>query len=99
MLTESDIRNGIKNDEFVFFYQPKISLVTGSVTGSEALIRWVKPDGEFILPSQFIAVAEQSALIKEMTLHMFPKLVEDILVLTDVNEHLITSFYTSAKDF
>ena len=99
MQTESDIRKGIENNEFTFFYQPKVSLVTGKVTGSEALIRWIKPDGTVILPSKFIPIAEQSGLIKEITCHMFPKLVEDILVLTDVDEHLVTSFNTSAKDF
>ncbi len=99
MQTESDIRKGIANDEFTFFYQPKVSLVTGKVTGSEALIRWIKPDGTVILPSLFIPIAEQSSLIKEITCHMFPKLVKDILVLTDVDDHLVTSFNTSAKDF
>lgn len=99
MQTESDIRQGVANNEFVFFYQPKVSLVTGKVTGSEALIRWIKPDGTLILPSKFIPIAEQSGLIKEITCHMFPKLVEDILVLTDIDEHLVTSFNTSAKDF
>lgn len=99
MQTESAIRKGIENNEFTFFYQPKVSLVTGKVTGSEALIRWIKSDGTMILPSKFIPIAEQSSLIKEITCHMFPKLVEDILVLTDIDEHLVTSFNTSAQDF
>ena len=60
MQTESDIRKGIESNEFTFFYQPKVSLVTGKVTGSEALIRWIKPDGTVILPGKFIPIAEQS---------------------------------------
>ncbi len=99
MQTESDIRQGIINNEFTFFYQPKVSLVTGKVAGAEALIRWIKPDGTVIFPSRFIPIAEQSSLIKEITCHMFPKLVEDILVLTDIDEHLVVSFNASAKDF
>jgi EAL domain-containing protein (putative c-di-GMP-specific phosphodiesterase class I) len=99
MKTEWDIREGIENDEFVFFYQPKVSLITGKATGAEALIRWIKPDGTIISPNEFIPIAEQSTLIKEITCHMLPKLVKDVLVLTDVNENLVTSFNTSAKDF
>ena len=37
MQTELDIRNAIKNDELVFFYQPKVSLITGKINGAEAL--------------------------------------------------------------
>lgn len=99
MRTQAEIRKGIENDEFVFFYQPKVSLITGSVTGAEALIRWIKPDGEIISPSEFIPVAEASDLIKDITYHMFDKLVKDLMLMTAVNDNIVTSFNTSAKDF
>lgn len=98
MISEAEIVDGIKNDEFIFFYQPKISLVTGKVFGAEALIRWIKPDGSIIPPDAFIPIAEQSSLIKDITRHMFPKLVSDLLVMRDV-EQLSVSFNASAKDF
>jgi EAL domain-containing protein (putative c-di-GMP-specific phosphodiesterase class I) len=99
MLTESDIIEGIKNNEFIFFYQPKVSLITGQVIGSEALIRWVKPDGTIIPPSKFIPIAEESSLITDITRHMLPKLITDLLVLADIDDTLVTSFNTSPKDF
>lgn len=98
MVNEAKIIDGMRNDEFTFFYQPKISLVTGKVFGAEALIRWVKPDGTIISPDDFIPRAEQSSLIKDITRHMFPKLVQDMLVMLDV-EPLSISFNASAKDF
>src|SRR3989339_900085 len=98
MVNEAKIIDGIRNDEFTFFYQPKISLVTGKVFGAEALIRWVKPDGTIIAPDEFIPLAEKSSLIKDITRHMFPKLVQDMLVMLDV-EPLSISFNASAKDF
>lgn len=98
MMTEAEIIDGIKQDEFTFFYQPKISLITGKISGAEALIRWIKPDGAIIPPSAFIPVAEQSSLIKDITRHMFPKLVNDLMLLSDV-EKLPVSFNTSARDF
>lgn len=98
MVNEANIIDGIRNDEFTFFYQPKISLVTGKVFGAEALIRWIKPDGTIIPPDAFIPLAEQTSLIKDITRHMFPKLVKDMLVMMDV-EPLSVSFNASAKDF
>ena len=98
MKSESEIVDALKGDEFVFFYQPKVSLVTGCVIGAEALIRWIRPDGSIVMPDQFIPVAERSSLIKDVTLHMLPKLVKDLLILADV-EPLVVSFNTSARDF
>lgn len=93
------ILEGLRKDEFTFYYQPVVSLITGNVIGAEALIRWVKPDGSVVLPDEFIPVAEQSNLICSITRHMFPKLVKDLLVVLDVDEHLRLSFNASAKDF
>ena len=99
LVTEADIIDGINNNKFTFFYQPKVSLITGKVIGAEALIRWIEPDGTVIPPGMFIPVAERSSLIKEITRHMFPKLAKDLLVLMDIEETLVISFNTSVKDF
>ncbi len=48
-------------------YQPKLNLSTGRVDKLEALIRWIHPDEGFISPEYFVALAEQSGLIKDMT--------------------------------
>jgi EAL domain-containing protein (putative c-di-GMP-specific phosphodiesterase class I) len=98
MITETDIREGLRHNEFFFHYQPKISLVTGRIVGAEALIRWIKPDGSTRRPSEFIPLAEQSPLIKEITSHMFPRLITDMLTLRDM-EPVPVSFNVSARDF
>ncbi len=98
-VTEADIIEGMNANKFTFFYQPKVSLVTGKVIGAEALIRWIESDGTVIPPGMFIPVAERSSLIKEITRHMFPKLAKDVLLLMDIDEQLVVSFNTSAKDF
>ncbi|MDD4912385.1 MAG: EAL domain-containing protein [Sideroxydans sp.] len=99
MVTESDIIEGLEKDEFTFFYQPKVSLITGKVIGAEALIRWLKPDGQMVMPDEFIPLAEQTRLIREITRHMFPKLISDLLVLLDIDDQMTVSFNASAKDF
>ena len=45
------------------FYQPKLDLRTGQLTGMEALLRWNHPEKGMIQPDQFISVAEDTGLI------------------------------------
>jgi diguanylate cyclase (GGDEF)-like protein len=60
---ERDLRRALVRREFVLDYQPKIDLVTGEVTGAEALIRWMHPERGPISPSQFVPIAEDSGFI------------------------------------
>jgi diguanylate cyclase (GGDEF)-like protein len=47
-------------------FQPIVSLADGAVAGHEALLRWDSPGGVLSSPADFIAVAEESALISEI---------------------------------
>ncbi len=60
---ESSLRRALEQDEFVLHYQAKRDLLTGLVTGMEALLRWEHPDLGTVPPMQFIPVAEQTGLI------------------------------------
>lgn len=53
----------IVNNEFVLYYQPKLNLINGSITGVEALIRWLHPSVGMINPESFIPLAEENGLI------------------------------------
>ena len=55
------------DEEFVLHYQPIASAATGAITGCEALLRWEHPERGFLLPSQFIPVAEETGLITSIT--------------------------------
>ena len=63
---ETDLRRGLERDEFRVFYQPIISLETGNVTGMEALLRWEHPTRGLLAPDQFLAVAEETGMIREI---------------------------------
>ncbi len=63
----SEMRRAIEMDEFVLYYQPKVSLLTGEVNGAEALVRWTHPDRGFLPPDQFIPFAEQTGFITQIT--------------------------------
>ncbi|MDY0132198.1 MAG: EAL domain-containing protein [Desulforegulaceae bacterium] len=63
MFVETGLRRALIQKEFVLYYQPKINLVSGKITGSEALIRWVNPELGIVYPDEFIQIAEESHLI------------------------------------
>ena len=60
---ERDLRRAIDNEGFELYYQPKLELATGRRIGAEALLRWRNEEGEYISPSSFIPIAEESGLI------------------------------------
>ncbi len=61
------LRNAIENDELVLYYQPKLSLSTGTCVRVEALVRWRHPRRGLVPPDQFIPLAEQTGLIRPLT--------------------------------
>jgi diguanylate cyclase (GGDEF)-like protein/PAS domain S-box-containing protein len=63
---ERQLRDGIKNDELTVYYQPEVDLITGEITGAEALVRWQHPDRGLLEPAQFLFVAEASDLIADL---------------------------------
>lgn len=60
---ESNLRRAVERGELNLFYQPRIDLRTRTVIGMEALLRWKFPDGSWIMPAEFIPVAEETGLI------------------------------------
>ena len=60
---ETDLRRALDREEFRIHYQPIFSIVTGKVTGFEALVRWQHPQRGTVLPDEFVEVAEETGLI------------------------------------
>ena len=64
--TEKALTEAVQRGEFVLAYQPQLSLVTGELVGTEALLRWNHPRDGLCLPGSFIPVAESTGLISEI---------------------------------
>jgi len=64
---EQKLRRAIQSNEFELFYQPLINIETLYVEMVEALIRWRMPDGGYRAPDEFLAVAEESGQIMEIS--------------------------------
>lgn len=62
-----DLRQAIKNNEFLLYYQPKLDLRTNRVDCVEALIRWQHPTRGLIPPNDFIPLAEEIGFIDSLT--------------------------------
>jgi diguanylate cyclase (GGDEF)-like protein len=60
---ESDLRHALERNEFLLFYQPKVELSTGLITGVEALLRWQHPLRGLVSPMEFVPLAEETGLI------------------------------------
>ena len=64
--TEAALSEAIERGEFVLALQPQMSLVTGEISGAEALLRWNHPRDGLRMPSSFIDVAEHCGTITDI---------------------------------
>ncbi len=58
------LRHALARDEFLLYYQPKVSVDTGLICGAEALIRWEREGMGIVSPDAFIPIAEETGLIE-----------------------------------
>jgi diguanylate cyclase (GGDEF)-like protein len=74
---ENRLRRALEREEFVLHYQPKVNIVSGKLTGAEALIRWNDPVSGLTLPGRFIPILEETGLIHDVGRWVLRKAIED----------------------
>ena len=80
---EQRLRLALDDGELSIFWQPKVDLTTGKITGAEALVRWMHPDLGILGPDTFISTAERAALIDELSDWVLQKAITEAVALTE----------------
>lgn len=94
------IREGLERREFTPYYQPRFDVNTGEIVGAEALVRWIRPDGSIGNPADFIPVAEETGLIRELGEQILLDSCKQMHTWhTAGYEHLVLSVNISAVQF
>ena len=75
---EMELRDAILNDQLHLVFQPKGDMISGITTGAEALIRWNHPQRGPLSPAEFLGVAHDSNLMKEIDAFVLKKAVETV---------------------
>lgn len=74
---ETGIRRGIRNGEFVPYYEQQIDLQTGKLVGFEMLARWASPELGLVGPDMFIPIAEEIGVIGDLSESLIVQAFED----------------------
>ncbi|KEF41592.1 MAG: histidine kinase [Cyanobium sp. CACIAM 14] len=99
---ESDLQRAIDRQELRVHYQPIINLGTGRPEGFEALVRWEHPRKGTISPSQFIPMAEETGLVREIDLWVLQQASDQMKLWQKEHpdlSHLTVSINLSGKHF
>ena len=75
---ESDLDRAIHAGELELYFQPKVDLADGHVSGVEALARWRNTSGTFVPPQQFVPLAERSGSIVPLTWFAFDRVRDSV---------------------
>ncbi|WP_157354209.1 bifunctional diguanylate cyclase/phosphodiesterase [Aromatoleum toluclasticum] len=93
-----ELRQAVDEDQLVLYYQPRLDLASGRITGVEALVRWQHPVRGFVPPDQFIPFAEQTGCIREITRWVMGRAFEQCARWRAAGLALEVSINLSARD-
>lgn len=94
----AELREALARGELRLHLQPKLSLATGGVAGAEALLRWQHPRRGLLPPEEFIPFAEQTGLVRELTLWVFEACARAWRDLQAEGADMVLSLNLSARD-
>ncbi|MFW5659838.1 MAG: putative bifunctional diguanylate cyclase/phosphodiesterase [Oceanicaulis sp.] len=66
LVLENELREAVREDQLVVYYQPKVTMNGGALAGAEALVRWQHPTAGLLSPGAVIQAAEECGLIGEI---------------------------------
>ena len=93
------LRKAVDSQRWTLHYQPVVQLDTGRMTGVEALIRWIEPDGTIVPPNDFIPLAEELGLIEVIGDWVVRELVFQYRAWRELDVDLEVGFNLSPRQF
>ena len=100
LIIESNLRNALDKQQFILHYQPKVNLITGQITGAEALLRWQHDEWGEVVPDIFVSVAEDCGLIVPIGRWVLRQACKQAKIWQDAGLAAITvAINISAKEF
>lgn len=97
-LLMSRLRHALHKQEFVLYFQPKVSLRGASHLEIEALIRWPTPDRGMVGPSEFMPILELSDLIHPLTQWVIETAIEEVLALSRYAPDAVVAINISTRN-
>ncbi|MGB8338036.1 MAG: GGDEF domain-containing phosphodiesterase [Burkholderiales bacterium] len=65
---EAGLKNALRENELMLYFQPQCDAASGAVIGAEALLRWHRNNNEWVPPNLIVEVAENTGLISQLTM-------------------------------
>ena len=96
---QGELRNAVKNNEFLLHYQPQIDIGSDRIVGVEALVRWQHPEIGLIPPVRFITLAERSGLIIQMGEWVLNEACRQAQIWSENGQPLVMAVNLSALQF
>ncbi len=97
LVLATDLRRALGDDQLVLHYQPQVELASGRPVAAEGLVRWQHPHRGLLAPLEFIAVAERSGLIKDLTYCVLDLGVRDLRRWSEEGRWLSLSLNVSVR--
>ena len=94
----NELRRALDQRELVLYYQPKAILADGEVHAVEALLRWNHPLRGLVPPDEFIPMAQQTSLIKPLTLYVIDEALRQCRSWQDDGLRLAIAVNLSARN-
>ena len=74
----NNMNGSLERDEFIVYYQPKYDLLTETIVGAEALVRWAHPKLGFVSPAKFVPIFEQNGFIYQLDKYVWEKVCQQL---------------------
>ena len=83
---ENQMELALQNEHFKVFYQPKFHLDSNTISGAEALVRWMHPEKGLIPPDSFIPIFEENHFILKLDFYVFEHVCQHIRNMMDLGK-------------